>query len=236
MGCSAIPSAAPATWLDDGVGAILDKLEQLNLIEDTLIVYFNDHGHEGGKGALYEGGVRTPAIMYWPGTIVPAASDALVENIDFVPTILHACRIAPPKGAVLDGADLIPLLTGRSRHTRDSVYCEIGHTRAVITERWKYLAFRVPPSVRQAWGDDPKLRITHIHRVAGGDNTERGQGLTHYAKHYFDRDQLYDLQNDPREENNLADKPDYEHVLTQMQDLLKSHLSHVPGTFGEFKQ
>ncbi|MHC4517061.1 MAG: sulfatase family protein [Planctomycetota bacterium] len=229
-------SAAPATWLDDSVGAILNKLKKLNLNEDTLIVYFNDHGHEGGKGTLYEGGVRTPTIMYWPGTIMPTVCDELVENIDFVPTILSACRVVPPEGTVIDGMDLMPVLTGRSTHTRDSLYCEIGHTRAVITKRWKCLAFRVPPTVRQAWGADPTLRITHIHRVAGGDGTERGQGLKHYAKHYFDPDQLYDLQNDPREENSLADKPEYEHVLRKMQDLLRSHLARVPGTFGEFRQ
>ena len=229
-------SAAPATWLDDSIGALLNKLEQLNLSEDTLIVYFNDHGHEGGKGTLYEGGVRTPTIIYWPKTVVPSACDELIANIDFVPTILSACRVAPPKGTILDGMDLMPLLTGKSTHTRDSLYCEIGHTRAVITKRWKYLAFRVPPTVRQAWGDDPELRITHIHRVAGGDGTERGQGLKHYAKHYFDPDQLYDLQNDPREENNLANQPEYEHLLRKMQSLLKSHLERVPGTFAEFRQ
>jgi hypothetical protein len=222
-------SAAPATWLDDSIGALLNKLNELNLSEDTLIIYFNDHGHEGGKGTLYEGGVRTPTIMYWPATIVPAVCDELVENIDFAPTILSACRVAPPEGCVIDGMDLMPVLTGKRVHTRDSLYCEIGHTRAVITQRWKYLAFRVPPTVRQAWGDDPKLKITHIHRVAGGDGTERGQGLKHYAKHYFDRDQLYDLQDDPREVNNLADKPEYKHVL-------RTHLAHVPGTFGEFRQ
>ena len=229
-------SAAPATWLDDSIGAILNKLEQLKLSEDTLIVYFNDHGHEGGKGTLYEGGVRTPTIMYWPGTVVPSACDELIANIDFVPTILSACRVVPPEGTILDGMDLMPLLTGKSTHTRDSLYCEIGHTRAAITKRWKYLTFRVPPTVRQAWGNDPKLRITHINRVAGGDGTERGQGLTHYAEHYFDADQLYDLQNDPREKNNLANQPEHEHLLRKMQDLLKSHLARVPGTFGEFRQ
>ena len=169
-------SAAPATWLDDGIGAILNKLEQLNLSEDTLIVYFNDHGHEGGKGTLYEGGVRTPTIMYWPGTIVPSACDELIANIDFVPTILSACRVAPPEGTTLDGMDLMPLLTGKSTRTRDSLYCEIGHTRAVVTERWKYLAFRVPPTVRQAWADDPTLRITHIHRAAGGTGRNEARG------------------------------------------------------------
>jgi len=248
--------AAPATWLDDSIGAILKKLEELKLTEDTFIIYFNDHGHEGGKGSLYEGGVRTPAMTYWPGTIKGGRSDELVENIDFVPTILSACGINRPEGMVVDGMDLMPVVTGRQQHTRESIYCEIGHTRAVITKRWKYLAFRVPPSVQKPKAErlaalkahlaknrkandgkpyDPEARITHIHRVPGGDGTERGQGLKYYIKNYFDTDQLYDLENDPRERVNLASVPKYRDVLEKMKTELKKHLANAPGTFAEFK-
>ena len=59
--------------------------------------------------------------------------------------------------------------------------------------------------------------------------------MRHYAKNYFDPDQLYDLENDPKEQNNLADAPGYKNVLQEMKSLLKEHLKNLPGTFGEFK-
>ncbi|MHC4120325.1 MAG: sulfatase family protein [Planctomycetota bacterium] len=247
---------APATWLDDSIGAIIGKLDQLNLREDTLIIYFNDHGVEGGKGSLYEGGIATPIIFNWPGRIKPRSSGELVSNIDFVPTILSACGVRRPGAMHTDGLDLMPVLTGQTDRTRDSLYCEIGHTRAVVTKRWKYLAFRVPPSRQQSKAErvlamaeyyaknpakksktmDPDARITHIHRVPGGDGTEQSSALKHYAKNYFDTDQLYNLENDPRERTNLANDPKYRKVLQKLKAELKTHLALLPGTFAEFKK
>ena len=248
-------SLAGAAWLDDSIGAMLKKLDDLKLAENTLVVYFNDHGVEGGKGTLYESGARTPVIFRWPGKIAHGKKDALVENIDFVPTILSAAGVSPPDGMKMDGVDLLPFLTGRAAKTRESLFLEIGHTRAVVTKKWKYLAFRVPPSIQKPKEErarlleeyhrnkpsakesyyDPEGRITHINRVPGGDGTERGNGLSHYKKHYFDPDQLYDLEKDPGERTNLAGDPRYGKILSEMQGELKRLLSGVPGTFGEFK-
>lgn len=251
--------AAPATWLDDGIGAVLNKLGELALDKDTLIFYFNDHGVEGGKGSLYEGGIRTPTIIRFKGTIEPHRCDELIQNIDFAPTILDACGIEEPKAMTLDGLSLMPLLRGRKKKLSDSLYFEIGHTRAVCTKKWKYLAFRIPPSEykskkerlrmlenyrdkRQARDEleksftlDPDARTTHLGMLPGGVGTEKGNALTHYKKHYYDPDQLYDLENDPKEQNNLADKPAYKEILEEMKTLLRKHLSNLPGTFAEFK-
>ena len=246
---------APATWLDDSIGTIVKRLEELNLREDTLIIYFNDHGVEGGKGSLYEGGISTPIIFNWPGTIKPGVCDELVSNIDFVPTILSACGVVRPNNMVVDGLDLMPLLRGRANRTRDSLYCEIGHTRAVVTKKWKYLAFRVPPSKQQTKAErlrairdcyardqekmskriDPEARITHIHRFPGDDGTEHSNALKFYAENYFDPDQLYDLEHDPKERKNLAEEPEHRDILARMKAVLRDHLANVPGTFAEFK-
>ncbi len=250
---------APATWLDDAIGAVLKKLESLNLSEDTLIFYFNDHGVEGGKGSLYEGGVRTPTFVHWKDRVRPKQCSALVQNVDFAPTIFDACGIDPPDDMILDGKSLMPLLTGAKNKIRDSLFMEIGYTRAVCTEKWKYIAFRIPPSehlsreeriaaqeryqrgkqkkdaLEDSFRIDEDAPITHLGSVPGGNGTERGNALKHYAGNYFDPDQLYDLENDPREENNLSDDPRYREVLQQMKSLLKEYLKEVPGTFGEFK-
>lgn len=249
-------SLAPATWLDDSIGAILNKLDELDLTEDTLVIYFNDNAVEGGKGSLYEGGVSTPVMIRWPGKIKAGESEELVSNIDFAPTIFGACGITRPKGMKIDGIDLMPLLAGKTDKTRDSVFCEIGYTRAVVTKEYKYLAFRVPPSRQISREDNLKImraaakktpskqrslevnpdgRVTHIHRTPGGDGTELGSGMKHYRKNYFDADQLYDIIKDPRETNNLANDPRYADVLKDLKAELKKHLDKVPGTFAEFK-
>lgn len=250
---------AAATWLDDGVGVVLNKLEELGLAEDTLVFYFNDNGVEGGKGTCYEGGVRTPIIIRWKGVIEPHRCQELVQNIDFAPTILDACGVEPPGDLPLDGLSLTPLLTGQRAEWRHSLYFEIGHTRAVCTKKWKYLAFRVPPSRRRPKEErlrmqeryldrarkagrpdkllkkDPDARITHLGGVPGGEDNERWQGLRTYIKNYYDADQLYDLDNDPEEQNNLANDPAYKGKLEEMKALLREHLAGLPGTFAEFK-
>jgi arylsulfatase A-like enzyme len=160
---------------------------------------------------------------------------------------------------VLDGKSLVPLLAGSKDKVHDSLFMEIGHTRAVCTKKWKYIAFRIPPSENVPWEErialqkryqrrrqekdtleesfkiDENAPVTHLGSVPGGSGTERGNALKHYAKNYFDPDQLYDLENDPEEQNNLTDNPKYENVLRKMRFLLKEHLDNVPGTFGEFK-
>ena len=247
---------AGATWLDDSIGAVLGKLDSLGLADNTLVIYFNDHGVEGGKGSCYEGGVRTPCLVRWPGRIRPGKSDALVANVDFAPTILAACGINPTKAMVLDGLDIMPVLTGTKPAVRQSVYCEIGYTRAVVTDRWKYLAFRIPPSrqltkaQRQAicqryramkakredkdFAIDPSAPLSHLG-FPGGQATERSSALKRYAKPYYDADQLFDLARDPGEQANLAKDPAHKARLGEMQALLREHLAAVPGTFAEFK-
>ncbi|MGB2822227.1 MAG: sulfatase-like hydrolase/transferase, partial [Phycisphaerae bacterium] len=245
---------APATWLDDGIGAVLSKLDALHLAEDTLVIFLNDHGVERGKGSCYEGGVRTPVVIRWKGRIKPGTSDALIQNVDFAPTILEACGVAPPRETVLDGKSLLPLLAGKVEKVHDSLYFEIGYTRAVCTERWKYLAFRIPPSRRltpeqrkrlsqqyarrrkdredKEFKPTPDAPLSHMG-FPGGQDTERGNALKRYASVYHDADQLFDLKTDPGEKTNLASDPAHRATLEQMQGLLRRHLAGVPGTFAE---
>ncbi|QBG46181.1 sulfatase [Verrucomicrobia bacterium S94] len=141
-----------ATWLDDGIGAIQDKLEELGLTEDTLIIYFNDNGMEyHSKGTCYQGGVRTQIMAYWPGVIEPGSRpQELVQNVDFAPTFFEMAGIEPPEDMILDGESLLPILKGESpENWREAVYSEIGLTRSVSTKEWSYVAFYVPPSLQR---------------------------------------------------------------------------------------
>ena len=194
--------------------------------------------------------------MRWKGATRRGQSAALVQNIDFVPTILDACGVDVPKDMRVDGLSLLPLLRGQKDSLRDSLYFELGHTRAVCTERWKYIAFRVPPSRQmtkeeriraseryarskrlredRAFEMTPDAPLSHLG-FPGGQSTERGNAIRKHRKTYYDADQLYDLSKDPNEQTNLASDPAHKKALERMQALLREHLEALPGTFAEFK-
>jgi len=246
---------AGATWLDDGIGAVMKKIADLGVDEDTLFIFFDDQGMERGKGSCYEGGVHTPMFARWKGRIQSSTTSALVQGIDLAPTIFDACGVEPPKDMAMDGTNLMPLLRGETTAVHDSLYFEIGHTRAVCTQKWKYLAFRIPPSRQMTleqgkeWvkkyavnklrregkvvANKPEQPLSHLG-YPGGQNTEHGP-MTRYKKVYYDPDQLFDLENDPGETRNLAAEPKYAGVLAQMMAELSKHLERVPGSFAELK-
>ena len=234
---------AGATWLDDGIGVVLN----------TLIVFMNDQGLDGGKGSCYEGGVRVPSMYYWPGKIKPGSSESLVANIDIYPTICEACEIDIDMDKH-DGKSLWPIITGDQKSDRDHIYCEWAYTRAIVTDDYKYLAFRLPPSKqltyeeKVAWSESEKKRREMSHSspfipmpdeplshmgFPGGQGVERGNGVKNYP-HYYEPDQLYQLKNDPNEQANLVSDPDYEVQLQKMKDMLSEWIQKMPGTFGEF--
>ena len=102
--------------LDRGTGAVLDALEELGLAERTLVIVTSDNGpnYEGSAGPLrgrkqetYEGGMRVPMLVRWPGRIpAGASSDAMAMNIDFFPTLLSLVNAPLPSDRAIDGADL----------------------------------------------------------------------------------------------------------------------------------
>lgn len=111
--------AAQLAVIDDGVGAIMDKLEALGIAENTIVVFNSDNGGalsttrntplRGGKGMLYEGGVREPMIIWNPGLFKPAVIHTPVSNYDMYPTFMELIGAKPNKQA-LDGISLARLL------------------------------------------------------------------------------------------------------------------------------
>ena len=100
--------------IDDGVGRIVEKLKVLGLDQNTIIIFTSDNGGEtnvtsnaplrGGKSQLYEGGIRVPLIVRWPGKIsARKTSSQLTVNVDFYPTLLEAANVTPDKAQKLDG-------------------------------------------------------------------------------------------------------------------------------------
>ena len=106
--------------MDQGVGEILDALERHGIAERTLVLFFSDNGGaghckndplRGGKGSVWEGGHRVPAIAWWPGKIKPGTvTDQLCISLDVMPTMLDLAGVDLPKGHRLDGVSLAPLV------------------------------------------------------------------------------------------------------------------------------
>ena len=115
--------AAMIESVDTGVGRILARLDELDLADDTVVFFFSDNGGvkgitsmaplRGGKGCYYEGGIREPMIVRWPGKIKASSRcDTPVIGTDFYPTLLDIAAATRPEGKVLDGVSIMPLLRG----------------------------------------------------------------------------------------------------------------------------
>jgi arylsulfatase A-like enzyme len=226
-------AAAASVWVDEAVGAILDRLERHGMARDTLVVYSSDNGFPPGKFTAYEEGSRLPLILRWPGGLpAGAVSPALASTVDLAPTIYAACSIRPPAEAHLDGADLLPALRGQAPG-QAAVYLENACTRAVVdAEGWKYLAVRLPPAAQaeQLAGK----RVSQWGRVLDGKDQ-----LTFSAEkrwpHYFAADQLYQVERDPEERSNLAGDPACAARLAAIKARLTAYSASLPHSFGEFR-
>ena len=118
--------------LDASVGVLMQKLNDLGLEKNTLLVFTSDNGGtqqssqeplRGNKGSYYEGGIREPFIVRWPGVTQPGSRcDVPVINVDLFPTFLAAAGAAVPEGKVLDGESLLPLLRGEPSLARPAIF------------------------------------------------------------------------------------------------------------------
>ena len=161
--------AAMVHSVDDAMGRLLDTLERTGLADRTLIVFTGDNGGldrngrptenaplRSGKGYAYEGGLRTPWIVRWPGVTQPGSvSDQPVASIDLLPTIAAAVGTRPPADRPIDGVDLGPALRGgdlpeRTLHWHFPHYRHgPGHDPYSVARRgeWKLIRFYDPPKV-----------------------------------------------------------------------------------------
>jgi len=212
---------AHALWLDDGVGAIIDKVKQLKLEEDTLIIFASDHGsYRHGKTTLHDYGMRVPLIMRWPGTIKPQSKyDGLLANIDIVPTLLDVAGVKRLPEHEIDGVSFKDVLTGSNKRVRDVVFGEMGHSRAIKTKDWKYIAIRYPEKIQRKIDKGIKFEpFKEGEPLLALPYLTRNKHLGHYASaknpHYFEPDQLYNLKTDPEENTNIfGQSPEVEKPL-----------------------
>ena len=224
--------AAMVKSLDDGIGRILQAVDDAGIADNTIIVFYSDNGGyayppkktdpEGyadipatsnlplrsGKASLYEGGTREPFIFAWPGKAkAGATSDILFQTVDFYPTLLSFVGLKPHDGIKLDGHDQSKALLG-GESPRDRVFCHFPHgtaTRDSVMD-----GFYAGTYVRKG---DWKLIRFYARNDDGTDDLE-----------------LYDLKNDLGERHNLAkEKPELVKELNGLiTDFLKDTEAVIP--------
>lgn len=158
--------AAMIEHVDRSVGRLMDTLDELGLAENTVVVFYSDNGglHQmytgegpivtsnaplrGEKGTVYEGGIREPLIIRWPGNIASGSEcDTPVSSVDFYPTFLELAGAAPTPDYPLDGLSLMPLLRQKGDLAREAIYWHYPHYHhdtpagAVRKGPWKLIEY-----------------------------------------------------------------------------------------------
>ncbi len=191
--------------LDDGVGLLLKKLQELGLDKNTVVVFTSDNGGtqqssqeplRGNKGGYYDGGIREPLLVRWPGQIAAGSTcDTPVINQDFYPTFLALAQAPRLADSVLDGENLLPLLRDpAAKLTRQSIFWHFpGYLDSPVT-RGRDPIFRTRPVTVIRKGDW-KLHFYHEEWVLDGG---RGKLATNRAV------ELYNMKTDGGEHHDLA--------------------------------
>jgi arylsulfatase A-like enzyme len=191
--------AAMVHTLDDAVGALLDEVDRSGLADRTIIIFTSDNGGNihspvdgtvptdnaplrGGKASIFEGGIRVPTIVVWPGVTEPGSgTDAIIQTTDLYPTILSMLSLNPPPDYPLDGEDFTPLLRGEDWERARPIITYFPHNPPV--HDW------LPPSMAIHEGDWKLIRLFHQGEDGAHDyllfnlNKDIGE-TTNLASHY----------------------------------------------------
>jgi len=146
-----------------------------------------------------------------------------------VPTALELAGVKPSKGYTIDGASMLTLLQGNDEPIHNSLYFEMGATRAILKDGYKYLSFKAPTSVKSKLEKKGK-KATHLCDQPGGRGSE-SPALKFYAKNYFSEDQFYNVADDKKESENLFNNYNNHVKIEELKKELKAYIEVVPGTF-----
>ena len=218
-------------WMDDSLGLILDKLDELKLTENTVVLFIADHG-SGHKGSLYKAkGTEVPCIMRWPaGMKAGIRSQELIQNTDFAPTWFELAEAKPAAKYRMDGVSLVSLFQKPHEPVRKHVYAEIGAARSIKTKTHSYIALRY---TREQVAGVRESRRRHLKSLTGLSGGVSRSIATHPRA--YTGDQLYDLKRDPDAQKNLAGYPDHVRTLNQLKQTLAAELKKFPDRpYGEF--
>lgn len=200
-------------FLDDGVGQILDALDRLHLRENTIVIFCSDHGDFSGEhaqvskgGAFYDCLTRVPLIVSWPGHIPQGATDeSCVNLIDIAPTVLQLQGLDVPRSMHGEG---LPTVTDTA--PRDAAFSEYGAGGPAF-------AMADLEQFEKPWGRKTIGQSLQWREAEGRRKMVRTTAWKYVRDPMGDRDELYDLVNDPWELHNVATNPDHRDVIACLQ-------------------
>lgn len=189
--------------VDESIGRVLDQLDAMGQLEETLVIYLGDNGFAFGEHGLidkrtaYEVSMRIPMLMHCPA-LIPAGStvQGVAANLDIAPTVLDAAGLQSPES--FNGFSLLPMVSGQTESVRDFLFYEyfwernFPHTptiHAIRTDQYKFIRY---------------------------------QGI-------WDTDELYDIQSDPVERVNLIAEPEYQRTVADLRDRLFTEMERTDG-------
>ena len=202
--------------VDTCIGNIIKQLEDFSLIEQTLFIYTTDHGeaYPRAKCTLYDPGLKTLLLMSWPGSDILQQNkkfNQMISNIDLLPTLLDLIGAKIPKN--VEGKSFLTLLKGESDTFRKEIYSEKSFheyydpLRCIRTDEFKFIInFEKSENLYQIGMDIQQDAL--------------GKFMLDYIKKTRPNEELYDLDNDPNEKDNLIDDPNYKEIGKELKDKL----------------
>ena len=219
---------AEVTCMDTEVGDVLRMLERTGHTQDTLFLFFSEQGSSvpQGKWTCYDVGIRVAAIARWPGKIKPGSeSAAMVQYVDVLATLIEAAGGQPPAApATIDGRSFLGVLLGQVDRHRDCVFAQhtargiikgpaAYGTRAVRDTRWKLIVNLEPEAEFSNAISDGALLQSWRRKGEAGDAFARAQAARYTKRPAVE---LYDLQADPWELTNVAEKPENAETVARL--------------------
>ena len=199
------------THIDDQVGRLLNALETQNLINNTIVVFMSDHGELLGdhgyteKCLMYEASVRVPCLLCWPGNL-PAGLRVTTPfaGVDLMPTLLALVDGTPP--APIDGRSVAEAILNNREPEHQPIFAEIASLDAIYHN-----------------AQAPEQLAAHVMMY---------DGRWKYIQNRFDIDELYDLQTDPDEMQNIANHPEHQSRIASMRQQTAEMVCHTgPGPY-----
>lgn len=212
--------------LDQYVGKVIAELESQGISDETLIVFISDNGRPfpRDKTSLYDGGIKTPWIVKWPGVVKAGSiNKALVSSVDIAPTLT---KIAKAKNLQsFEGVDLSSLFTGKKEKVRDYVFGEDhwhdyeDHARSVGNQRYKLIRndYNDLPATPSADAGRSLTWQSMLKLQKNGELSKVQQACMITPRPKWE---LYDLQKDPHELNNLIHDSSYAKVKQELMQAL----------------
>jgi len=232
--------------VDRTIGEVRGLINKYLGTDKTIVLYTSDHGQNWifGKWSLYETGVRTPLLVVWPDKIKPKSwTSAMVSWIDLFPTLIDVAGGTTPEG--IDGRSFKQVLLGNTDSFRDKIFTihkgdqgmNVYPSRAVRTEKWKYI-LNLHPEFYNTTHMDVPTRV-------GKDDTKNGHYFPNWgawiksaetsqeaaqflhAYHTRPKEELYLVEKDPYEKNNLAYDPRYAEPLASLRAMIQVRMEEV---------